>query len=355
MGKFFCGVIEGFYGRQWSWASRHQYAAFLSGTEMNTYLFAPKGEASLRSAWQRPFDDDLYSQLQQLGAVYHHRQLRWGIGLSPMGLNEQYSATAKKALKSKIESINALGADVLCLLFDDMEGANDQLASRQLAILDDVLSVSRAKQHIICPSYYSFDPVLEEVFGKMPAGYLEQLGNGLPCQVDYFWTGNQVISECFTQHDLQRITDLMGRKPILWDNYPVNDGRKTSPYLHLRAYTGRPHELEEWTSGHCVNPMNQAVLSMPVLATLSEVYRNREAYRSERALLKTLKQLYPADLAEQLLADIALFQDQGLDGIGDELSSSLINRYQQFSHPAGQEIVEWLQGQFRFDPACLTG
>jgi hypothetical protein len=355
MDKFFCGVIEGFYGRQWLWQSRLDYAPFLAAHDFSEYIFAPKGEASLRSQWAEPFSLELIKNFTRLDESYRQHNVRWGVGLSPVGLQENPRPAEIIKLKNKVRAINELGADTLCLLFDDMPGALSCLAERQLAILSEALSVSRARRHIICPSYYSFDPVLEQVFGAMPEGYLETLGKGLPAGVEYFWAGNQVISQSYSEQDLQAITQLMGRKPILWDNYPVNDGKRTSPYLHLRAYTGRPFQLKEWSAGHCVNPMNQAALSMPVLASLSELYRNRQAYRPEQALKKALSQLCEPTLAQRLVADIPLFQDQGLDQLSEQQRAELKAFYASCQHPVAEEVWAWLDGAYVFDPACLTG
>jgi hypothetical protein len=57
-----------------------------------------------------------------------------------------------------------------------------------------------------------------------------------------------------------------------------------------------------------------------------------------------------------LLQDIPTLQDRGLALIADEEKQHLRERYSQFiNNPYAQEIVDWLDGQYRFDPACLTG
>jgi hypothetical protein len=348
-------VIEGFYGRQWSWQARQSYAPFLARYDFSTYIFAPKGEALLRSRWAEPFGGELRANLLALAAQYHRHGLRFGVGLSPFGLHDDLSTRSRQRLKDKVKAINEMAVDTLCILFDDMSALHDDLAQRQLAIVDDVLSVSRASRHIICPSYYSFDPVLEQVFGPMPVGYWQTLGAGLPGHVDYFWTGDQVISESIGAAGLQSIGQLMQRRPVLWDNYPVNDGRSTSPFIHLQGYTGRSFELEVLTEGHCVNPMNQAELSKPVLVTLCELYRNRHAYRVEQALRKALHSLCGRALAAQLLVDLPRFQSLGLNGLSEDDREQMRQVYSQFREPMAAEVLGWLRGDYVFDPACLTG
>ena len=354
MSGFFCGVIEGFYGRQWSWQTRRDYASFLLAHNFDCYIYAPKGDTFLRGQWQLPWPDDEYCKLAELAAVYRRAGLRFGVGLSPLGLFSDYSPDSRHALRAKVEQINDLGADILCILFDDMPGDFPGLAARQLDIVEDVVAVSCAGQHIVCPTYYSFDPVLEKVFGSMPDNYLCDLGRGLPQDIGLFWTGSQVISKSYSRSDMDEVAALIDRRPILWDNYPVNDGRLTSSYLHLQPFSGRPAALCHWVQGHCVNPMNQPELSKLVLMTLAELYRTGVDFDSGQALRHALTTIKPAELAGMLADDIDTFQLIGLKGMEQPLVREYIERYSVYDHDAAKEVVDWLQGGYEFDPACLT-
>jgi hyaluronoglucosaminidase len=351
---FFYGVIEGFYGRQWSWQTRKDYASFLLDHNFDCYIYAPKGDQFLRGQWQLPWPDDEYSKLAELAAVYRRAGLRFGVGLSPLGLFSDYSPDSRHALRAKVEQINDLGADILCILFDDMPGDFPGLAARQLDIVNDVVAVSRAGQHIVCPTYYSFDPVLEKVFGPMPDNYLYDLGRGLPEDTGLFWTGNQVISTAYSRQDIDEVATLIGRQPILWDNYPVNDGRLTSSHLHLQPYSGRPATLSKWVQGHCVNPMNQPELSKLVLMTLAELYTQGVDFDCDQALQHALATIRPAELGDMLAADIDTFQLIGRKDLDPRLLGEYIKRYSAYDHDVAKEVVDWLQGGYEFDPACLT-
>ncbi|MEM8563363.1 MAG: beta-N-acetylglucosaminidase domain-containing protein, partial [Pseudomonadota bacterium] len=46
------GVVEGFYGRPWSFQTRTDYAQFIADLGLNTYLYCPKSDPYLRKQWQ---------------------------------------------------------------------------------------------------------------------------------------------------------------------------------------------------------------------------------------------------------------------------------------------------------------
>ncbi len=355
MGEFFYGVIEGFYGRQWSWQIRKDYALFLKQYGYDCYIYAPKGDAFLRGRWRETHQQSVLDELSGLSSHYHSHQLRWGLGLSPLGLGESYTASDKRQLVEKVKCLNELSPDLLCILFDDIRGDIDGLGARQLEITSDIIEASAASQYIVCPTYYSSDPVLEQVFGSMPVGYLEQLGAGLPDDVGVFWTGERVISSQYTAEEIEPVADRLQRKPVIWDNYPVNDGRLTSDHLHIRPYTGRHFEMADWCQGHLVNPMNQPCLSQLPLQTLQAVYRQQAAYNPRLALEQSLASLENNELAALLAGDIDLFQDEGLSSLSESQLQEKRRRYQSIRHPVAEEVADWLGGGYRFDPDCLTG
>lgn len=351
---FYKAVIEGFYGKSWTWSEREDYATFLKAHDFNGYIYAPKSNRQLRSDWSSQLLPADKQSLLRLSQHYQDEGLDMGIGLSPMNIFTNYDATAKSALKNKLSELQGLGVSVLCLLFDDMPGAIQDLAKRQAEIIADVNAWSECDRLIVCPTYYSFDPVLEDVFGQMPAKYLEDFGNWVGSDIDIFWTGDRVISDSYPIASLEKITALLQRKPMIWDNYPVNDGRKTSRYLHLRPYSGRPAGLKDYTAGHIINPMNQAALSKLVLQTFPMIFQMGQEYSVDGAWNKVLAGLNCTDLAELLARDLDLFSISGLDAITSKQNKQLLSDYSSIDHPAATEICRWLEGQYEFDPDCLT-
>ena len=268
------------------------------------------------------------------------------MGLSPFELYRAYDAESRRALQAKVQRIDALGGNLLAILFDDMPGDCADLAARQAEIVADVRAWTRAEYLLTCPTYYSSDPVLERYFGAMPEDYWEELGACVDPEVGIFWTGDQVCSPKVAPQDLQDITGLLRRKPVLWDNYPVNDGAAACKFLHLAPLPGRDEALPAAVSGHLCNPMNQAWLSRLPLTGLARLYG---------ANTPTMAELYAPALVELLARDRELFETGGLDAIDEKTRQGLAGEYDLVDDPAAAEVAEWLRGGYAFDPACLTG
>ncbi len=352
---FRLGVIEGFYGTPWSHEDRCGFAEFMAAHGFGFYLYAPKADAYLRKAWREPIPEDDMEQLAALSAAYRAQGVLFGVGLSPFEVYVDFSAAEKELLAQKIRQLNDVGCDMLAILFDDMKGDVPTLAQTQVEILHFIQQTTTAAQIVFCPTYYSDDPVLERVFGTMPAGYLEELGATLDPAIDVFWTGPNVVSDDYPAAHLEAVTEKLRRKPFLWDNYPVNDSEKMSKHLHLRSFTGRPHSLRDLLSGHAVNPMLQPWLTRLPLQTLSESYHLGDMYDPDKAFERAVRDQCPTASAEALCADLPLLHDAGLDQLTDDQKAQLVAKYGAMTDcPFAREVVDWLNGVYKFDPACLT-
>lgn len=346
--EFLSGVIEGFYGLSWPHETRLAYVAYLQEAGLNTSIYCPKGDPFLRKRWPQDWPAQQWLQLHEISRAHRQAGLDWGVGLSPVELYRDYGRQQRADLKGKIERLMELQGSLVAILFDDMPGDLDGLASRQAEIVADVCDWADGTRVLVCPTYYSFDPVLEKYFGAMPDGYWPQLGAELPADVSIFWTGNKVCSEAISTADIQAINAQLGRSVLLWDNYPVNDGPVRSNFLYTSRLSQRPEALRTLLKGHLCNPMNQGVLSLPALAGLSELYGGGGL--DDAALCRALG----PQTWELLARDGALFQQQGLQGLGQKRCRELSASYGQLPGAAAQELVRWLNGEYAFDPACLT-
>ena len=346
---FRLGTVEGFFGRQWSWQARKHHADFLAQQGFTTYLYAPKNDVYLRKQWFEPYPADTFNELAALAAHASALGLEFGVGLSPFELYRDFSAAQRDKLLHKLDQLNQLQAPLLAVLFDDMLGDLPGLATTQLAIFDCIRAHSNASHFMLCPTYYSDDPLLVKHFGPQPERYLEELGQALPQEVDIFWTGPKVISPAYPRDHLLSVGERLRRKPLLWDNYPVNDAKRLTPFLHLLPFSQRPHfSLEpvlELCSGLLANPMNQAALSQISLVSLAQLagIPRSTAAAGNTAVLALLS------------ADTQRFQHEGLDTFDDLERQRFYHRYAALlPDPMAREVCDWLHGAYTFDPACLT-
>ena len=339
------GLIEGFFGRPWSWADRREAVRFLRPHNYSFYFYAPKADPWLRRRWQEPHPEAELAELAALREACRAAGVRFGIGLSPFELHLHAERGWQEKLAAKLAMLAPLKPDDLAILFDDMRGDVPDLAARQAAIVHFAAERGVADRLFCCPSYYSDDPILDVAFGPRPDFYLEQLGRALDPAIRIFWTGEEVCSREYSPGHLARIAERMRRKPTLWDNYPVNDGSRMAQHLHLRAFTGRPASIAGQIAGHAINPASQPLLSRIPALTLAESYKQGEAYEYRVAFARAARTVLGDALAERVGRDILSLQDRGLDRLG-ERRALLRERYAAFDHPAAREIVAWLDGQW---------
>jgi hyaluronoglucosaminidase len=338
------GIVEGFYGPAWSWAERRAVVETLAPAGYGFYLYAPKGDAFLRRRWTEPWADAEAAEIAAFSAFCRARGVRFGVGLSPFEIYRDFSDAARAALAAKLVALDALGIDDLAILFDDMAGDALRLAETQAQVAHFAAERTGASRVIVCPSYYSDDPVLDRVFGARPPGYLDDLGRMLDPALDIFWTGEEVCSRELSPAHLGRVADMLRRKPFLWDNYPVNDGPRMSQHLHLRAFTGRPAANADLIAAHGVNPALQPVLSCIPMLTLRDCYKPGYAYGA--AFADAARAVAGDALAAMLTADMLTFDDGGLGRMTDDRRQKLRARYVAVDHPAAREVVRWLDGGY---------
>jgi hyaluronoglucosaminidase len=339
------GIIEGYFGAPWSWAERRATMRFLAPHGYRFFIYAPKADAFLRRRWRDPHPDADAAALASFAADCRSAGVEFGVGVTPFEAHFDFGASQRDAMRDKLAHLDSIGLDVLAILFDDMRGDLADLAARHLAIVEHAAATTRARRIVVCPGYYSDDPVLDRVFGARPANYLQDLGRGLDPKIEVFWTGEEVCSREYSPGHLDEVAERLRRRPTLWDNYPVNDGPRMSQYLHLRAFTGRPASIASRLAAHAINPALQPTLTCIPALTLAASYRERDGYRYGRAFLDAARTVVGSELAGTLQADVLSLQDSGLERLG-ERRAKLRAKYAAFDHPAAAEVVRWLDGGY---------
>jgi len=261
------GVIEGFYGTPWSHQDRLDCIDLLDRLEANTYVWAGKSEPRHRDHWRDPFTDDELTKFAELAA---HRS---GVGLV-VGLTPGADATLDEVLAKLRPALDA-GARGVALLFDDLPVLD--AAARHRALANDV------EQSLSCPVWLT--PT--HYAGSESSPYLDQLMTGLSSTIEVMWTGEHVVCDRIdAEHARARTEACGGRRPLLWDNTPVNDALM-SEALHLGPYSGRSDELRSLIAGVLINPMMFARASMPTVASAMAWCRGGDAMATWNDMIDT--------------------------------------------------------------------
>ena len=346
------GIIEGYFGIPWVHAERKDVLGRLRSIGYSFYHYAPKADGFLRRRWRERHPDAAAAELAELASHCRSLGMRFGVGLSPYELYRDYSGAAKADFRAKLRALDDIGLDDLAILFDDTRGDVADLAAKEAEIVHDAMAATRATRTVMCPTYYSDDRMLDVVFGERPAGYLEDLGRRLDPRVGVYWTGEEICTREYSPGHLDRVAGALRRKPMLWDNYPVNDGPRMSRFLHLRAFTGRTGEIASHVAAHAINPALQPHLTLIPAATLAASYREGAGYCYMRAFREAARAMAGPDLASMLEVDLAALQDLGIDHLRAD-RERLRARYLAVDHPMAAEVVRWLEGVYtaeRWEP-----
>jgi hypothetical protein len=270
----FSGVVEGFYGKPYTFKQRKELMTFLAGCSFNTYVYAPKADPYHRSKWPVPYPVAKMRQFEKLAAVCDRHGLQFNYALSPM------VRPPIKSIIQKISSMMRTGIRSFSLLYDDISvPLSRETAVEQAHTANELLVFLRSKMKnpvlFFCPTQYR---------GFKKTEYLSTLCKKLDTTIHMFWTGKHVVSRSITARDIAKITALLRRKPLIWDNLFAND---YIPDTILRfPYRNRSKTMLQTTAGILFNPMNQYEQSKPLLYTAAQFVKDPKRYVPCRAWKK---------------------------------------------------------------------
>ncbi len=276
------GVIEGYYGPPFSDAARRWLIEAVGRHGMNVFCYAPKNDPLQRAEWRTPYSHDAMTAFSSLVDFGERHGVRVGFCVSP-GLSMRYSdATDVRLLTEKFRAFSAIGSRFLMLAFDDVPSRllHDEDRRRFASLVEAQIEVARAVRDALGPDRtLVFGPV--DYLGVEPTDALAQLGEGLPREVEIFWTGRTVCSPEILEREAAARAATLRRRVLVWDNVPVSDG-PMRPMLHLGPFARREAGLTEHCSGFLLNTMEHAHASAIAVLGAARWMQDPAGYEPER-------------------------------------------------------------------------
>jgi len=300
------GIVEGFYGTPWSHQDRVGMLRFEGRHGMNVYYYAPKDDPYHRKLWKEPYPPREVKRLGELVATAHANFVDFCFAISP-GLSMVYSSEEDFAkLANKLASVGKLGVSCFALFLDDvppeLQDAQDRARFRTLAQAHAAL-INKLYNHLKLQASENRLVVTPTVYTNEwgSRDYIHELGAAVDPGVGIVWTGPEVASPEISVAQAREWAEYLRRKPLVWDNFPVNDGRPWR--VHIGPLRGRDAGLPEVVRGLFSNPMNQPRASMIPLTTIADYLWNPGEYNPERSLQKAVTDQYGKD-GPRLLAPV---------------------------------------------------
>ncbi|MEZ5142773.1 MAG: beta-N-acetylglucosaminidase domain-containing protein [Acidimicrobiales bacterium] len=291
------GLIEGFYGRPWSWSARAEVLAFCHAHGLSHYVYAPKDDPLHRHDWRVPYPD---ADLDGFAGLVAAETMRIGFAVSPGLSIDAHDPTDRAALAAKVDQVVATGIDLVCLALDDIPvrpGLGEEHAALTAWLADHLGDGVRL---VLVPTEYA---------GTRPTPYLDALAAGVPEEVAIAWTGPTVVCDEITVGQAAARAEVLGgRAPLLWDNYPVNDA-VMADRLFMGPLRGRDPGLRDACCGHLANPMVQPRASLLPLASVAAWVRGDDpeaAWRREadRRGWRAFAEACDGEVPRRLVADV---------------------------------------------------
>jgi hypothetical protein len=261
------GVIEGFYGVPWSWRERAAMVRMLARSGLGLYLYAPKDEPLHRSRWREPYPAEDLERFATLDRLADALGIALYFGISPFIDFDAATDADYGTLRDKVAAMLDAGITRVAVLADDIEMEGDVTVDGSLGalhvdvadrLLADLQAVAPEASLLFVPTVYS-DERLDAWEGG--AAYLEALAR-LDPGIRVLWTGPATSNATLSATDLARFSSLVGRRPLVWENFWANDGGDGfQGRLPLAPYSGRGPDLPGAVAGIAHNPMIQGALS----------------------------------------------------------------------------------------------
>ncbi len=275
------GVLEGFYGRPWTWQQRAGMVDWMSRRGMNLLVIAPKDDDAQRRRWREPLSSEYLGELSKLNKRAASKGISLGWTLSPLGIDPRRDAELAAALV-KFRQVLGLGVRKLVIAFDDTAPKVSQVDFANRVLRDLAPDYPDLEMTFVPAVYWS---------GAAPSPYFDYLAATLDQRFLVAWTGPKIISQTISAEDGRRFRAYIRHKLVLGDNYPVQDRLLDSGPLFLGPLIGREAGLVDSQEAFVSNASPLPEASKLPLQTAADFMKDPEHYDPEASWRRAVKDL----------------------------------------------------------------
>jgi hyaluronoglucosaminidase len=307
------GIVEGSYGRPWDHGQRQRVIRWMPRHGFNAYVHAPKEDLYQRTNWRDPYPDEEWKRIRAELRLARRRGVEWIPNISPAlpliptpalptrppSLPLCFSCPADlEAMLGKLEPFRRAGVRTFMVSFDDVipvfadprdyaaYGAGNGAFGRANG---DFLTQLLARLRERAPGARLLT-VGKDYSGIADTVYLAALRTSLDPDVGVMWTGPGIPAQQIEPEDVRAYRKLIGRRPILWDNWSNDDttGNAVRPVGTVRLFLGpyrRPAPVAHALGGVFLNPANEADAGTLPLATAGDYLSSPRRYHPRRSWL----------------------------------------------------------------------
>ena len=321
--KFF-GAIEGFYGKPWNPLQRIEMIRWISEWGMNLFVYGPKDDIHVRTAWRACYCDDDINNIRQLSDACRGAGIRFMYAIGP-GPDVHYADKGELvALQARLKQLHNAGVKDYCLLYDDIPldlRLEDQKEFKTLAGAQShltncfkklILELDAEANLFFCPTEYCGRFANPNISNST---YLKEIGLKLHPEILVFWTGDEIVSETITIESLKEVGKILKRKPVIWENFHANDYDIRRVYLG--PLTGRNSGIIDWVNGFVTNPNNEFEANYIPIFTTAKFCVQSESWNAEKAQNEAIQSWLPRFGRDQNQASIRSVQMEDVELLVD--------------------------------------
>lgn len=289
-------AVRGIKGLHWNPDDYLSVLDFLPSCKFNFLMLCYGMVPEHCRRFRDPYSDEHLEAIARIVQGARERFVTVCVAINPsLRAVPQARYSGDEDLKLVVDKFRAsydLGVRCFALALDDisseLQRPEDRAAYRSLGeahvdftfrLRDALLSMDSDNRLILCPTAYFTR------HAHAYPDYTRAIAEGIPDDVELFWTGPDWNSVSISYEDACEYAGLVGRKPFLWLNYPVNDYLKPEPWRLVLAPTPmRCTRLPSMVTGVISNPMRQVEASKLPLWSIGRYFWDPESYDPDVAL-----------------------------------------------------------------------